>query len=95
MLAASFFTRLLAPHPQSAEAMARFFLLSRVPVHLPAAGLPLWKLNRTPQPLWHADDSFVCLGKESVVVAGNEEGNPHCPPLNNCSIFLMMSIVYP
>jgi hypothetical protein len=95
MLAASFFTRLPAPHPQSAEAMAALLLDTNCPSATAHSKLGSLETQLYAPAVQHADNSFACLGKESEVVAANEQRNPHSPPLSNYQIFLMKSIVYP
>ena len=47
-------------------------MVAGVPVHLAAAGLVGREIDRVPEALEHAHHSLAGLGKERVVVAGNE-----------------------
>lgn len=50
----------------------RFFLVSGVVVHLPAAGLGFAELDGVAEAFEDGNDGFSGLGEESVVVAGDE-----------------------
>lgn len=55
----------------------RLALIARVIVHLSAAGLFQGEVDGMPEPFEQFDDGLTGSGKERIVVASDEEGNPH------------------
>jgi hypothetical protein len=58
----------------------RFGLVAGVEVHLAATGLRPGKVHRMPQPFEQAHHRFAGLGKQRVVVAGDEQQDSHARP---------------
>jgi hypothetical protein len=59
----------------------RFAQIAGVPMHLPAATLGGEELHLMAQPLEHPDNRLPGLGKEGVVITGDEKRDAHGPIL--------------
>src|SRR5436305_770334 len=55
----------------------RLALVAGVVVHLPATGLRLGEFDRVAEPFEQPDHRAAGLGKDRVVEAGEEQGDPH------------------
>jgi hypothetical protein len=58
-------------------------MVAGVPVHLAAAGLLDWKVNSVAEALEYANYGLAGLGKESVVVTGDEQRHSQGEILRN------------
>ena len=68
-----------------------FTLITRVPVHLSAAGLPGREDDGVAEVFEHTDDCLAGRGEERVVITGDEEGNLQArPPPVACPAQLLL-----